>query len=499
MVSPAVKFFTLISLVAMMDSTADAQSRAPSDADFIGAYTQGGMESRAQLFLLEDNTFCFTFMGGNLDLVKAGRWKAGKTEGTIDLMEIRPDISVHPATGRIIDRLGAPKVGINFDGYTLSDAISPVFAVTRTATPPTKFRPLFSKGNSTWSGTYALPLLTPEEAKYFFIGDIETDKYEKPKRLRVTQYEIGHYDAIRIGFNRIQSEPPLNMNARLEQGILWLGEDKFGAKEPLAPNTMREVREQCINPVLHRAENAPSQEEGKKRPPQEAEMLTPIKSFYLDLTAISGKPFFDLTKQVETRATDSQETLVESEKEQLETAFKHAMADIRSADEFLNLAKSVAEKKQRRYLHAPLLVKLYAELLVATNAKGNFDASEKIFFRFKEDIYPATVVVKNDSMSYGLSVIASQGLIITTKTKNAKVSDFVFGTLLGKEFDITTHKNRTLIYNLACYYATVNNKTPMLDAIKEVRRRGTPAKQFLDDSDFKNYLTDVDFLSAVNN
>lgn len=483
----------------MMVSTSDTDAQGPSDSDFVGMYNQGHMESMAQLALLDDHTFCYALMAGNLDLIKAGRWKAGNAQGTIDLEEVRPDSPVHPAVGRILDRLGTPKVGINFDGHSLSQARTPVFAVTRAETPPATFRPLFGKENSRWSWarTYALPLIAPEEARYFFIGDIEVDIYEKPKRLRVTQYEIGSYDAVRIGFDRIQSEPPLRMNMRLAQGVLWAGDEKFGTRKPLTPDMVAELREHCINPALHPDWTRSSQGENRPQSPGNEELLTPIKSFYLDVAAIAGPPFFDATNPLGTRATDSLKNLVELEKDQLEAAFKRATGDIRTSDEFLNLAKAVAGKGNRKDMHAPLLVKLFAELLVTTNEKGDFGSSERIFLYFKKNIYPATVGVESDSMSYGLSVIASQGLINVTKVKNNAISDFVFEKLLSKDFDIATHKNLTLIYNLACYHAINNNKAAMLKVIKHLRRRGVPSKKFMDDPDFKNYWNDAEYLSAI--
>lgn len=477
----------------------DADAQAPSDSDFVGMYNQGHMESLAQLALLDDHTFCYALMAGNLDLIKVGRWKAGNAQGTIDLEEVRPDSPVHPAVGRILDRLGTPKVGINLDGHSLSDARSPVFAVTRAKIPPATLRPLFDKGNSRWSWarTYALPLLAPEEARYFFIGDIEVDIYEKPKWLRVTQYEIGSYDAVRIGFDRIQSEPPLRMSMRLVHGILWMGDEKFGTRKPLTPDMIAEVRENCIYPALHPDRTRSSQEENQPQSPGNEELLRPIKSFYLDMSAIAGPPFFDATNPLETRATDSLKNLIELEKDQLEAAFKRATGDIRTSDEFLSLAKAVAEKRNRMAMHAPLLVKLFSELLVATNVKGDFGSSERIILHFKKSIYPATVGVESDSMSYGLSVIASQGLINVTKVKNNAISDFVFEKLLGEHFDIATHKNLTLIYNLACYHAINNNKAAMLEAIKQSRRRGVSSKQFMDDPDFNNYWNDAEYLSAI--
>ena len=62
-----------------------------SEAKFVGMYVQRDVDSQAQLFLLDDYTFCFTFMGGSLDLIKAGRWKSEKNESAIHIQEERAD------------------------------------------------------------------------------------------------------------------------------------------------------------------------------------------------------------------------------------------------------------------------------------------------------------------------------------------------------------------------------------------------------------------------
>jgi hypothetical protein len=48
-----------------------------AESAIVGTYTQRDVDSQAQLFILDDKTFCFTFTGGALDLVKAGRWEVG--------------------------------------------------------------------------------------------------------------------------------------------------------------------------------------------------------------------------------------------------------------------------------------------------------------------------------------------------------------------------------------------------------------------------------------
>lgn len=481
----------------MLTIISKAEAVSPSEAKFVGMYTQRDVDTQAQLFLLDDNTFCFTFMGGSLDLLKAGRWNAGKAEGTISLHEVRLDKPIYPALGLNIDRLGPLMVGINFDGYSLSNAISPVFAVTSTDKQPMSFRPIFPNESASWAQTYALPLMPPEIAKYFYIGDIELDKYGKPKRLRMLQYKIGKHDAIRIGFNNVQSDPPMNVSAKLVNNVLQLGRDKFGATHPLEANMITEVKEQCINPAMHHEKNSDATNPVQRQLPLNSEILAPIKSFSLDVSAISGAPLFETKDESTPTATDSINDQLESEQKQLQTLLKNATDEMLKIDEFLIFAKELAGKKRIKR-HAPIVVKSYAELLVVITAKGNLAESKKILQHFMDNIYPLILNVKNDGMSYSVSVIASQGLIMAVALKDAEISKVVFDKLLGDKFDIVSHRNSTLIYNLACYYASNNNKQAMLDAIIQARKRGKLPKQFMSDTDFKNYWSDADFLNAIN-
>lgn len=487
----------LVCLILVLTIITKASAVSSYESEFVGMYTQRDVDSQAQLFLLDDHTFCFTFMGGSLDLLKAGRWKATPIEGTINLQEIRPDTPIYPALGKNLDRLGPAMIGINFDGYSLSNATSPVFAVASTDTLPSTFRPIFPNESSSWSQTYALPLMPAENVKYFYIGDIELDKYGKPIKLRVLQYKIGSHDAIRIGFNNIQSDPPMNVNAKLINNVLQLDRDTFGSKRPLTATMIEEVKERCVNPAIYPDKVSLAKNKSQEQLPAGSEILTPTKSFNLDIKAIAGKPFFETKDGSDTVATDSLDDLLESEQTQLQLALKNATGEMHKVDEFLSLTKELAGKKRFKR-HAPQIVKSYAELLVTITANGNLAESKKILQQFMVNIYPLTLGVKNDGMSYSISVIASQGLIMAVSLKETDISKIVFEKLLGDQFDIATHKNSTLIYNLACYYATNNKKAEMLNVVKEARKRGKLPKQFMSDADFKSYWSDADFINAIN-
>lgn len=476
----------------------EAEDLSASETTFVGMYVQRSVDAQSQLFLLDDRTFCFTFMGGALDLIKVGRWHRTKEKGVLNLQEERVKSQIHPAFAKKLDRLEGGMIGINFDGYTLSEAYSPAYAISGSNVVPDKLTPLFSDENTSWSQTYALPLIEMDKARYIFIGDIEVDKYGKPKQqVRVTQYKLEHYDAVRIGFNRIQAEPPMNVNVSIEGNILFMDGSRFGVKDELDAETIKEVREQCIKPILQQADNEESNKhQGNKK--IKGKMLVPTKTFYMSSGAISGNPIFENADEKSTTETDSFSGMIELEKLQLQASFKGAMDKQGHVDDYLNLVKKISEKKNRVKRHIPQIVEDYAHLLVKIVGSGDYRYSEKLFFYFVENVYPHTKGYENDEMSYAISMIASQGLIITTPLKNTKISTIVFEQLLGDEYDINTHSNATLIYNMACYHAVNNNVQEMLAAIKQARKRGKPPGQFLKDTDFKRYWNDPEFLMAIN-
>ncbi len=114
-----------------------------------------------------------------------------------------------------------------------------------------------------------------------------------------------------------------------------------------------------------------------------------------------------------------------------------------------------------------------------------------------EHVYPTAKSIKETTVIDNISNIASQGIVLSIVTKNADISKIVFDQILGADFDITKHKNRLLIYNVACYYAINKNKKEMLVAITQARINKVSKQQFLDDADFKKYSNDPDFLHAI--
>ena len=201
--------------------------------------------------------------------------------------------------------------------------------------------------------------------------------------------------------------------------------------------------------------------------------------------------------QALTTATDDLETLIEAERDSLKSAFDLALKNSSKVDDYLQLAKNIAEKKNRIKTHMFTLTDEFANLLVKTNVNGDFKLARKILNSFVDNIHPAASGMENKTVNYNISVIASQGIILYGAQKDPALPNIIFGKLLGKGFDIKTHKNRTLVYNLACFYALTNDKENMLVAVGQARVRGIPAAQFMKDKDFSSYLQDADFLRVV--
>lgn len=466
-----------------------------SMANIVGMYTNKDMESQSQIVLLEDNTFCFTFVGGSLDMIKAGHWKFIDTD-TVQLQETKRSQPIHPAIANNIDRLGPVLVGINFDGYTLSDAYSAIFATSSSDEMPATFRPLFPAHTDSWALTYALPLMPADKVRYFYIGDVEMGPRGPTQKLRVTQYRLDGYDTVRIGFNQQQAEKALDMKAHVTGQTVTIGGTKFGYKTELTPELVSQVREVCINPALQ--QNNHHHPDKDNRPQQnKATELVPVKTFYLDASVIAGEPFFSVKDTGNTTPTDEIRILVESERARMQTLFDAASSDPKNINDFLLLVDDIVGKKNRITMHMPLMMDLLTKLLVKTNSSGDFKNSEKIFYNFMEHVYPAAKRIKETTVIDNISNIASQGIVLSIVTKNADISKIVFDQILGADFDITKHKNRLLIYNVACYYAINKNKKEMLVAITQARINKVSKQQFIDDADFKKYSNDPDFLQAI--
>jgi len=289
----AIFAFVLLPLAA-------AQAVTPAEKPYVGGYTQRTVDTRSQLMLLDDNTFCFTFMGGSLDMLVGGRWKA---EGTgVRLQEVRKDNAVFPAFGKVVADQ-KQNVAFDFHGYSLSNATSAVFATGSGEALPTTMRPLFKEDQNTWSDSYKLPPMPAAQVRYFYIGDVEVDDVRQPRRLRVVQYKRGDANALAVGYNQAQGGPPLNLAATLKDEVLHVDGSRFGKRDELPDGILEGIRAACIRPALVAGAKRPAEEGSEEEAQDKAAAalgkvvvrnapLVPVRTFYLPLAAMQGAPYF---------------------------------------------------------------------------------------------------------------------------------------------------------------------------------------------------------------
>lgn len=298
--------------VAVSGAWVAPSAHAASDAEkpFVGYYENNTAEATAGLLLLEDNSFCFAFSGGSLNMLAAGHWKAAPGGG-IRLQEVRAEPLLFPARVRPGAAASAPAgtVVFDFQGHALSDAVYPVFAMSADEQPPTAMRPLFPRKINSWARSYPLPAVSVASARYFYVGDtVETTREGQPQTVTVTQYRLETAGAtpggdapgrvVRVGFNRAHATPLLTPAAQFKDGVLYLEGDRFGKPEPITPELLQKTREGCIDPALKGVAHAPGRA-GAGRTGEQA--LVPVKTFTLSAAVVQGAPYFEAKTGGESR------------------------------------------------------------------------------------------------------------------------------------------------------------------------------------------------------
>lgn len=300
-------FTTALTLVFFVTATVSSSIEAATplvsaERSLVGEYVQSGRETIAQMAVLDDHTFCFAFVGGSVDLLLAGHWKLAPDGRGIQFNEVKVPKQQFPAFAT-----PSPGEGNNtfeIDGYSISNAVKPVFAYSATNAEPTEFRPLFAPTHNSWAERYTLPPVPAAQARYFYIGSAENDPdapygsaaRNGPKRHKVVQYELRGAGKVLVGFNAEQNLIDLSQPARMLGDTLHLGAQPLAKRRPISSERAEEAREGCIRPIfaLAAGKTPTGGQEGENTNPDlkgRAE-LVPIKTFYVDHARIKGAPWF---------------------------------------------------------------------------------------------------------------------------------------------------------------------------------------------------------------
>ncbi|RKF12804.1 hypothetical protein DBZ36_20285 [Alginatibacterium sediminis] len=463
--------------------------QANTAENFVGKYSSSERETLAELFLLDDQSFCFVFMGGAVDAKIAGAWKViDQEESTIELQQTQVEANPHQVRAKLSQRVDK-KISIVIEGYSTRDINSPVFAFSKDNQFPQQFRALLPANNSVGRSKYALPLITPADAKYFYLGSETSSNNDGSSEITVSQFKIGLFDTFQLGFNPQPDMIPESFIAQLNAEGLQFENEFFSAKGELDEATITSVTQQCINAKPQTtnplAENSPWT------------MLEPSNVTYITDNNINSDPYFGPDDPEFARQGNGTTALVAYEKQLLESYYIEAKSSSEALGKFLTFSKALIAIEPRYTIYASDLGMKLSQLLVDANSKGDLDSAELIFNTYANDVFPRVKDIDDQQIQYSVSVIASQGLIIYAVGDNKAVLSTVVDTLLGPDFDFVNSRNPTLVYNLACVHSLNRNKAQMLKAVKAARTMDKPREQFMKDGDFAFYLEDSDFLAAI--
>lgn len=482
-----------------MSSNLTASVVSPEEKNYLGGYTNQTHETQTRLVLLDDNTFCYQFMGGALDLLAVGRWQLNADKKAISLQEIRPNSDTFPNfSDKRLNEEGL--INIVFDGYSMSNATAAVFMTSESDALPKKLRPLFSEDQNSWASEYVLPSLKVAEAKYFYIGYAEVDQYQHPVRLKVFQYRFGDVQNLRIGFNPQAVNPLMNMSAAIEENILKVDGDIFGKKEILTADIFDNVRQTCVYPVLHPEKikrhqyQSPDQyedDEAMGYQPVPESSLKPIREFSVALSAIAGAPY-DFVKA-------DRNSFKFNDWSYLNEEYEKALSDKTELPNYLSVSAGLVKNNRNIKSYVTRLVASTNELFNKYSQEADKAAGLNIIDHFIDSVYPFIKEYRSDDeINKSIETLTSNALGTAISLKNEALAKKIYEKLLGPNFDIRNVKHDTLLYNLACDYSLKKEKKKMLEAITLAIAKGKNPENFKNDSDFSAYYQDPDFLKAVN-
>ncbi|MDO4894094.1 hypothetical protein [Moraxella sp.] len=263
-----------ILLSTLLFAAATAQTAEP----FVGRYTHGGADWGAELWLLNNQKFCYAVSAGNLDLRTGGSWLKTAHNGntiTIELTEQKLPISD-------VVIVANPKV----DDSTLADAqkqtgsrrilfltppalenalgsMNPLIGFSETEQPSGKFKWAYPATGGT--PMYAR-IGIPEKARYVFVGSSENDK--------LYRFNIGSSRHAKLNPNPQAGRPPMDM--MLTFNIQSQSLEEYGTPEPISAAAQQTAWQQCEP----KAQGLATTVKGSERTLLNPESVSPLKPHY---------------------------------------------------------------------------------------------------------------------------------------------------------------------------------------------------------------------------
>ncbi len=282
-------------LFCLLSGLAAAATAAPA---FIGVYHDNTVDTVSELVILPDQTFCFAFSGGALDLLTSGTWQAraaGNGQTDLTFTEISPDKNRFAVSLRNLDadHYLAPenkKPQILLNGAALS-MMQPdtVFGLGKNRRIPANLAPMFASGQHVFQQTYQLPLA---DNRYLFIGyPDQSDGY------KISTFDIHdrQYNTVYVGYNANAARDREQMQAHFDGKNLSLNQQNMGEPQTLNAKDISRIKEYC--------QQAPNKHDGEQTNWQRAADLGSTRITQLPLQ----QPWFAPTED-ENSATENTHT-----------------------------------------------------------------------------------------------------------------------------------------------------------------------------------------------
>lgn len=222
-----------------------------------GIYTENVSphEEVSTMMILPDNQFCFSFMGGDLDMLMAGTWTINKNQ--IIFREQREEKDHYDASVHLDKNIMGKTIILN--GYSFSKARNTIFAISDTATTPQKFELLFEPDYNGWQSSYNIAF-DDDHNKSIFIGKalkyIEDGSSQRKILYKIYEYSLDNpnTNVVYLSFDRDSDRKNFNATATLVKNAISFHENQniLKKEEELTPKSIAGIRAQCINPILNK-------------------------------------------------------------------------------------------------------------------------------------------------------------------------------------------------------------------------------------------------------
>lgn len=166
--------------------------------------------------------------------------------------------------------------------------------------------------------------------------------------------------------------------------------------------------------------------------------------------------------------------------------------DIHCVDKFFRLSSAIARTSP--YIKSyNFWMAYFSSMLIWVGFRANdLGFSKKVFNHYIVKLFPFAGHCKHKSQ------LAGNALALGLRANDQGVIDDVFHYLIGEDFKLEEISETLLLFNMACYYSLQEDKARMLETMKRALLLGKPPENFLQESDFRRYWNDEDFLSMLD-